>query len=260
MRARGHLGLLRIGATPQTIETLLAHMPGGFRTRWPAIETALVEGSNDALLDQLEAGAVHVAIAALPPQHELEGIALFSARLFAVLPGEHALAGRARLEVKALAGQPLLLLREGYMTRNLFERACVQAGVRAHSVLESSSTPTLCALAQAGHGIAVVSSSGVQARAGCEEIPLTLAGRWLRQTVSVAWNPRRPRATLVEPFVRELLDHVAHSPLAARFRERAASSLFCRVGNFRGDAPARYRPARPVAVPNAPAARRHTIC
>lgn len=218
--ARGHLGLLRIGATPQTIETLLSHVLRNFREKWRAIEIALVEGSNDFLLDQVDAGAVHVAIAALPQHHELDGIDLFSARLFAVLPSRHPLAKQARIDVKALAEYPLLLLlREGFMTRDLFAHACAKAGVRPRSILESSSTQTLCALARTGHGIAIVSSTGVQPQKGSKDIPLIVGERVIRQTVSAVWNPRRHRSNLVEPLLQELTAFVTHSPLAARFRD-----------------------------------------
>ena len=215
--ARGRLGLLRIGATPQTIEALLAHALIDFKQTWTEIETVLVEGSNDFLLSQVEMGAVHVAVAALPDHHDLEGINLFTARVCAVMARAHPLAKRSRIEVNTLREQPLLLLQEGFMTRSLFDSASAKAGLRGHGILESSSMHTLCALAQAGHGIAIVSSTSMPPPE-CVGIPLTVSGRYLQQTVSAVWNPRRYKSGVVDAFITTLAQHIGTSPHARVFR------------------------------------------
>ena len=215
--AQGRLGFLRIGATPQTIEALLSQALIDFRQRWPAIDTVLVEGSNDFLLSQVEQGAIHVAVAALPDYHDLEGMELFTARVCAVMPHAHPLARKTRIEVNTLREQRLLLLHEGFMTRSLFDSASAKAGLRAHGALESSSMHTLCALARAGHGVAIVSSTSMPPPE-CVGVPLTLNGRYLRQTVSAVWNPRRHKSGVVDAFITALADHIGSSPHAQAFR------------------------------------------
>ena len=216
--AQGRLGFLRVGATPQTIEALLSQALIDFGLRWPAIDTVLVEGSNDFLLSQVELGAIHVAVAALPDHHALEGTELFTARVCAVMPHAHPLARKTRIEVSTLREQRLLLLHEGFMTRSLFDNASGKAGLRGHGVMESSSMHTLSALARAGHGIAIVSSTSMPPPPECVGIPLTVGGRYLQQTVSAVWNPRRHKSGLVDAFITALTDHVSSSPHAEAFR------------------------------------------
>lgn len=208
--ARGEAGLLRIGATPQTIEGLLSPVLVSLRARYPAIETSLVEGSNDFLLEQLQTGAAHVAIAALPQQHSFESQALFMGYLHAVVPECQTFTSGKSAEVGALADQPLLLLRKGFMTRKVFDRACAQAGMRPRVILESDSTQTLLALANAGYGIAIVSSAALRHRLAMEGsrlVALTLDGQALGQMISAVWDPARARSAVLEPFLRELAEH-----------------------------------------------------
>ena len=196
--------------TPQTIDGLLSPVLVSLRARYPAIETSLVEGSNDFLLEQLQTGAAHVAIAALPQQHSFESQPLFMGYLHAVVPECQTFTSGKSAEVGALADQPLLLLRKGFMTRKVFDRACAQAGMRPRVILESDSTQTLLALANAGYGIAIVSSAALRHRLAMEGsrlVALTLDGQALGQMISAVWDPARARSAVLEPFLRELAEH-----------------------------------------------------
>lgn len=216
--SHGQVGLLRIGASPQTIEALLSGVLLRFRERYPAIETSLLEGPNETLLAQVESGASHVAIAAPGDHEDLVRKELFWATLHAVTPPGSPFAGRGCVEVAELAAAPLLLLRKGFLTRSLLDRACAQAGVRVRSVLESGSAYALIALAQAGHGTAIVSSTAL-ARAHASAIPLTVMGAPIRHAVSAVWSQRRHRQPSLVAFLEELRQHLLN-PATAPHLER----------------------------------------
>ena len=225
--ARGEVGLLRIGATPQTIEGLLSQVLVSMRSKYPSIETSLVEGPNDYLLEQLEVGAAHVAIAALPERHDFEFEELFMGYLYAVVPSQHPFPAGSSADIRTLANHPVLLLRKGFMTRTVFDRACSQAGLRPHTILESDSTQTILSLANAGHGLAIVSSTAISHRqpsAASRIVSLTLDGKPLGQMISAVWNPRRARSSVLNPFLRELLGHVTASSPLRRLRKRPVRS------------------------------------
>ncbi|WP_342052392.1 MULTISPECIES: LysR family transcriptional regulator [unclassified Cupriavidus] len=220
---RGEVGLLRIGATPQTIEGLLSGVLVSMRKKYPSIETSLVEGPNDYLLEQLQLGTAHVAIAALPERHDFEYKELFMGRLFAVVPAQHKFPAGETADIRTLATHPVLLLRRGFMTRSLFDRACLAAAVRPHALLESDSTQTILSLADAGHGVAIVSSTAINHRAPTDKsriVSLTLDGKPLGQMICAVWNPRRSRSSILNPFLRELDQHVASSPVYRQPRGR----------------------------------------
>src|SRR3954453_16127161 len=62
---RGDTGILRIGATPQAIESTLADFLGGFRARYPGVEVQLVEEGGTNLPGRLERGHVLLALMAV---------------------------------------------------------------------------------------------------------------------------------------------------------------------------------------------------
>ena len=58
----GDTGLLRIGATPQAIESLLIDFLAGYRLRHPGVEIRLIEDGGVRLPDRLECGDVNLTI------------------------------------------------------------------------------------------------------------------------------------------------------------------------------------------------------
>jgi LysR family cyn operon transcriptional activator len=187
----GPTGLLRVGATPQTLESLVAPLLSRFRSLWPGVDFQLVEDGAASLLDQVERGVVHVAIAALPGGSALRGRELFPLGVLAVVPPAHALARRRRIEVAELPGERLLLLRKAFMTRQLFDGACQIAHITPRVVLESGSPHALLSLAEQGHGIAIIPSTVRLVHFTQRAIPLHLGDRQLGVWMSAIWNPRR---------------------------------------------------------------------
>lgn len=187
----GPTGLLRVGATPQTLESLVAALLARFRVLWPTVDFQLVEDGAASLLDQVERGVVHVAIAARPVGSALRGRELFPLGVLAVAPPAHPLARRKRIEVAELAGERLLLLRRAFMTRQLFDGACQIAHITPRVVLESGSPHALLSLAEQGHGIAIVPSTVRPVHFPQRAIPVHLGDRQLGLWMSAIWNPRR---------------------------------------------------------------------
>ncbi len=195
--------MLRVGATPQAMETLLAGFLRRYRRRHPGVEVHLVEDGGVRLPTRLEQGDVHLAL--MPG-----GDARFRWRLLgplyvlAVLPKSHRLSRRATLEVEELVEAPLLLPRRDFGSREWFDAACQIAHMRPRVLLESGAPPTLVALAQAGYGIAIIPSNARVPR-GMRAVPIVQRGTPLGRWASIAWDPRRFLAPYAEQFAEELV-------------------------------------------------------
>ncbi len=200
--SRGPVGTLRVGATPQTLEALVAPLIARFRRMWPKVEFQLVEDGSASLLDQLREGRVQIAIAALPNGTALKGRELFPLGVLAVVPRRHPLAGRKHVDVTELAYERLLLLRNAFMTRQLFDGACKIVHIAPTAVLESGSPHALVSLANQCHGIAIVPST-LQQLSAQQAIPVRLGDRQLGITMSAIWNPRRYFPPAASAFVEE---------------------------------------------------------
>jgi LysR family transcriptional regulator, cyn operon transcriptional activator len=208
---RGQTGVLRVGATPQATETLLAGFLPGYRRRHPGVQIHLVEDGGVRLATRLDRGDVNLAFTAA-------GDARFSARLLAPL---YVLAvrlksrggsGSATLEIEALANEPLLLLRRDFASREWFDTACQVAHLRPRVLLESGAPHTLIALAQAGYGVAIIPSNVRIPPGKLSVTPLVQRGAPIGRWLTIAWDPRRFLTPYAEQFVEEVVDHVRRRP------------------------------------------------
>jgi LysR family cyn operon transcriptional activator len=200
-------GVLRVGATPQMIENLLADFLLRYRRRHPGVEIRLVEEGGARLPNRLERGDVQLAI--MPAgDGDLPGHLLFPMYLLAVLPEKHRLSRRAVLDVADLADEALLRLGPGFASHVWFEAACHVARIRPRVLLESGAPQTLIALARTGYGIAVVPSPVRILRERVRVVPLVHRGVPIGRWAVVARDPRRSMAQYAEHFVVELVAHV----------------------------------------------------
>jgi LysR family cyn operon transcriptional activator len=199
----GQTGLLRVGATPQVMESVLAGFLQRYRRRHPAVEVHLVEDGGVRLPGRLDRGDFHLGLV-------VAGDARFRWRLLgpihlvAVLPRSHPWRRRATLEISELVDVPLLLTRRDFGSRAWFDAACQVAHIRPRVLLESGAPPTLIALAQAGYGVAIIPSNARIPR-GLRAIPILRRGESIGVWASVSWDPRRFLAPYAEQFVEELV-------------------------------------------------------
>ena len=94
-----------------------------------------------------------------PSESELEGRRLFPIHVLAVVPKSHPLNSKKSIDVTELAPHPLLLLRQSFLTRQLFDSACKMSHVSPRVLLESNTAQALLALVKAEQGIAILPST-----------------------------------------------------------------------------------------------------
>jgi DNA-binding transcriptional LysR family regulator len=207
---RGTTGVLRVGATPQTLESLVAPFMPRFRRAHPGVEVHFVEDGGPRLLGHVERGAIHLALTAAGDAR-FDSRALFPAVAMAVMPRGHPLAKQRTVDVAALEGIPLLLLRRDFGTRQWFDAACQARRLAPSVVLESAAPQALVALAAIGYGIAVVPSNVLIAGRGLHLAPVldgpSVIGGWF----TASWHPRRFLPRFGEAFVDELARFSRHS-------------------------------------------------
>lgn len=201
--ATGSTGVLRVGATPQTLESLVSQLLTRYRRLCPHVEVQLIEDGSGGLLHHIEQGLVHVAIGALPNDTALQGRMLFPLGVLAVVPADHRLGSRKTIDVRELAQERLLLLRRTFMTRQLFDGACQVAHITPRVMLESGSPHCLLALVERGHGVAIIPSTVRLLRRRQKIIRLQHDGRQLGLWMSVIWDPRRYMTQAAKIFIEE---------------------------------------------------------
>jgi LysR family cyn operon transcriptional activator len=203
----GQTGTLRISATPQVIENLLAPFLVRFLHRHPGVEVRFVEAGGTRQQSQLARGEVHLAIMA-SGAGQVQSRLLYPIHVVAALPRAHRLGRRTVLDITELADEQLLLPNHEFGSRAWFDAACNVAGIGPRVLLESGALHTLMALAAVGYGIAVLPSNVHIPRSGVRIVPLLHRGVPLGRWSVIAWNPQRFLAPYAEQFVQQLLANV----------------------------------------------------
>jgi DNA-binding transcriptional LysR family regulator len=208
--AGGETGVLRIGAAPQFIEAALPEVLTRYALTFPGIASQLVEDGGGSLLRRVEQGELHLAVGVWRTGG-LHSQPLFPARVLAVMQRRHRLAGRNELAVTELVGIPLLLLGRDFQTRELFDEACQAAHFEPSVRLESRSPQSLVALAEAGHGIAIVPSAVRLDAARVAVAGMLNGARPLGSWAHAVWDPRRYLPSYARGFIEVLGDYAKTS-------------------------------------------------
>ncbi len=189
----GLIGRLSLGFTNSAIYTALPQVLAVYRRKYPQVELILHEsmlthGQVDALLNkQLDLGFLR------PPLKSQDiGVLPFAReRLVVALPKEHPLATGAKVDVKALAGEPLILFSrdlDSSLSMTIIG-ICHDAGFHPRIVQEVGDVPTMIMLVSSGMGMALVpsSSKNIQMK-GVVFRSLTTATPTLN--LALAWNQK----------------------------------------------------------------------
>jgi len=203
----GLTGTLRVGGSPQNIETVLAPFVGTFRRRHPGIEIHFVEDGGARINDRLARGDVQVALTTANSERFF-GRLLYPSYVLAVVARAHRFARRTTLDMSELAEEPLLLLQRSFASRGWFDAGCHNADITPNIVVESGAPATLMALARSGDGTAIVPSNVSIPRDGVKALPLTYDGLPIGRWIFVAWDRRSFLPPFARFFVDELSAHV----------------------------------------------------
>lgn len=151
------LGHVTLGCLPTTGAFLLPKVLTEFRRRHPKVQVHLREESSPALARCLEAGEVDLGIldeAGVTPA--LQERVLFTEDLWLALPPRHPLAGKGRVPLPKVAGEPFILMKHGHGFRQIVLDLFHRAGLEPRVVFESGEIETIQALVSVGMGISLV--------------------------------------------------------------------------------------------------------
>jgi DNA-binding transcriptional LysR family regulator len=213
---RGDTGVLKVSGSPQVIESVFSGFLPRYAKRYPNVEVRLVEATGTQTLEFLERGEVHLgqnlAFTARAADARFASYPLAPMDLLAVSQPSLKLGSGGAIDVRDLAHHPLLLLDATFAFRRTFDAACRMAKLDIVVKFESRAPHTLLALAEAGHGVAVIGSVVQTSRHTVRTTRITYRGRSLREALTIMWDKRRPLppyatafSQMLAPFVREVL-------------------------------------------------------
>jgi LysR family transcriptional regulator, nitrogen assimilation regulatory protein len=205
---RGGRGVLRVAAPPQTIESVLSRFLPRYSECFPNVQVMLTEALGHEQLALLERGEVHLGIRhdqGIDPR--FEGRALPADEVLAACaPSLRLGAAAGMIDIGRLMAYPLLLLDSGYSVRKMFDAACSLAEIAPKILLESRAPHTLLALAEAGHGVAIIPSILPTDRYTLRIVRVAYRRKALREGLVIQWDRRRPIPPYAESFCELLAE------------------------------------------------------
>ncbi|MCC8974734.1 LysR family transcriptional regulator [Bradyrhizobium brasilense] len=230
---QGDTGVLRIAGSPQHIESVLSEFLHRYAERYPRVEIRIREGTGSEILAMLERGEVHLGqnllhAVRLNEQH-FGSLPLGSVQLLAACHPSMPLGPRCTIEIADLAELPLLLLDSGFGFRRAFDAASRMAGLKPKIMFESRSPHTLLALAEAGHGVAIVPSQLQCWRYELRIVGLTHGRRVLQEPLTISWDKRRPLPRFATDYCAMLAAHMRKTFPITRPTEPAAAKASVRT-------------------------------
>lgn len=151
--ARGELGTLRVGFVASGAWDFLPPVVRRFRERYPDAHVEVDECGLETPTARLEAGTLDVAIVRGPITHPgLRVETLSREPLCAVVPDAHRLAHRARIELRAMAGDAFALFprRRAPAFHDAITALCREAGFVPRITHEAADWQALVSLVAAG--------------------------------------------------------------------------------------------------------------
>ena len=199
-------GRLSLAASTIPGEYVLPALLASFRDEYPQVEVQMTISDTADVITRLLADKATVGfIGAVAQRPGLRLERLVGDELVLVVPSDHPFAGRKRVSVADLTGQPLILREEGSGTRRSVEAALADIGVRLSQkdvlMVLGSSQAILQAVAQ-GLGLGFVSArAATQARSAGRLACVGLKDVDLRRDLYLAYLPQRVSDPLISRFL-----------------------------------------------------------
>lgn len=165
-------------------EPLRTFVPGH-----PLVDVRLSQASGEGMAEKLRSGDVDLCVTSQPLSgNEIHSRVLLDEKVMLCVPAGHRLAGRGRVGLADLEGEPFLTTRPGYWQRALVDRLFAKAGLALHVVCEGDEAAVLFQLVEAGLGIALVPSLGLRSVTSPTVVWLDVDDPDCRRVLSVAWR------------------------------------------------------------------------
>jgi DNA-binding transcriptional LysR family regulator len=207
----GSMGRLQVGYIHSASHTLLPIIVRACSHKLPRLQLQLHELDVERQIDALVADRIDVGLIRMPTLHP--GVAsqrLMTESFMIALPERHHLAKKTSVEVRALAGQPLIAY-PGARGEGTFQRALLELCASEHLIpefsQEASTVQTAVGLVRAGVGLAIVPRSLRSLRLE-GVVYREFSGPTPKVSMGVAWRAQR-QSSLTESFVRIATQAVA---------------------------------------------------
>lgn len=196
-------GTVTVGVLPTIAPYLLPRVLTEFTEKYPGVEIIVHEDTTARLLKQVLTYEADLALVSLPIQDErLELRALLTEELLLALPPGHPLTRKRIVKVEDLAGERLIVMKEGHCLGDQVLRFCDRRAVNSQISFRSAQLETIQALVCAGLGLSLIPAMAAPTdRRDLPEYRSLPAPKPERKIVA-AWPKQRPPGRAAGEFLK----------------------------------------------------------
>jgi LysR family transcriptional activator of glutamate synthase operon len=196
-------GRLAVGSLHTMGPVDLSLLLASFHRNHPAVELTVREQSSEELAEMLRDDVIDLAFLSVTERIQSRGLELrrlVTEELVAVLPTDHALAGREGVTLSQLATDPFISFRAGSRLRELLQSGAAAAGFEPRITLESNESRRIRSLVSTGLGVAVLPRSDAVG-AGAPVAVANLVEPALTRDVTLASRAGRRHSPAAQAFL-----------------------------------------------------------
>ena len=197
---------LTIGFSLCAYDRIVPEIIQRFRQQYVEAQVNLTEMSKEKQIEALLNNQIDIGFCYAPiVRAELESITISSEPLMAVLPLEHPLAQKEKIELRSLQAESFILCPKDVKpdVRQQIRQLCIQAGFELKVVREASPPEAQLRLVESGMGIALLAASS-QTRHNAQVVYRPLIDPVPTLEIAAVWR-KNDRSTALSHFIEYCL-------------------------------------------------------
>lgn len=196
------LGHLEIAAAPNMSLSFLPRAIASFTLEYPETLITMHMHSSATVLDMVQSGRCNLGFAMVPMRTTRHGNSevLVSAKMVAVVPADHRLAGRKALSPEDFEGESFISMAPLMEARMKIDSLMLSYGVNRRLNVETQISAVVLRLAEAGAGISIIDPLTASGYTGhlLKFIPFKPE---IVSDYSMAISPRNSSTIMLKPFI-----------------------------------------------------------
>jgi DNA-binding transcriptional LysR family regulator len=217
-------GSLLVGASTTPGIYVLPAVLSAFQARYPGIDIALQIANSRVIEERVRADGLDLGVVGghvLGPGERCVAAGLLD-ELVLITPRGHPWARRGRTSGRELAAERMLVREPGSATRQVIERALMQAAITPARTMELGHTEAIKQCVMAGLGVAFVSIHAIRIEARARQLAIVpVRGLRVRRHFHVIHGEQRILGASAQAFLSILNEH-AHRRVAPSLRGKAS--------------------------------------
>ena len=211
-------GTIKLGALPTLGPYLLPHVLPELHRSHPSLKLYVREGMPVPLVRSLEEGDLDLLLFPMPIREaDLESTRLFREQLWVVMPSDHPLAVKEKIERSDLSGETVLALEPGHRLYEQVVELCSEFGAELSHDFEGTSLDTIRLMVGMGMGISFMPTVYVlfEVAKDPQVVARPMTSRPPTRTVGLAWRRHSARgeeylalASIIRGILRSELSDV----------------------------------------------------